>query len=146
MNIIDPKRPTGNGWMQYPLHPAFAARVAKMGGFPTETWAHEGAGLFVITSVEVANEPGEPELGPEYHISVSALGMNRRCSPEQASWVLAAFGLPDAREDNHVPSGKVRNFWRPVADRLSGYECPCVGDEPAIREDKGSFVWRGVTR
>jgi hypothetical protein len=33
-----------------------------------------------------------------------------------------------------------------VADRLSGYTCPCQNNEPAIREDKGDYVWRGVTR
>ena len=49
------------------------------------------------------------------------------------------------REDNHVPGGFVRNFWRPVADRFSGYECACVATEPAIVEDKGDFVWRGIT-
>jgi hypothetical protein len=92
----------------------------------------------------VANEPGQPELGPEYHLSVSLSGA--RCSAADALFVLAAFELTDAKEDNHVPSGRVRNFWRPVADKLSAYECPCVDDEPAIREDKGDFIWRGVTR
>jgi hypothetical protein len=142
--VISPKRPTEPGWEQQPLHPAFAARVAAMGGYPTESWMHYAAGMLAISSVEVANEPGQPELGPEYHLSISAMGM--RCTPEQATWTLEQFGLADAREDNHVPNGKVRNFWRPVADNLSGYECPCVDEEPAIREDKGSFVWRGVTR
>jgi hypothetical protein len=31
-----------------------------------------------------------------------------------------------------------------VADHLSGYECPCQETEPAIREDKGDFVWRAA--
>jgi hypothetical protein len=144
MNIIDPKRPTGPGWVRHPLMAAFAARVAQMGGYPTETWAHEQCDMWVVSSVEVATDPGQPELGPEYHLSVSAMG--ERCTPEQAAWVLQQFGLEDAREDNHTPGGKVRHFWRPVADKLSGYECPCVADEPAVREDKGSFVWRGVTK
>lgn len=144
MNIINPKRPSGPGWVRHPLTPAFAAQVAQMGGFPTETWAHEQVMLWCISSVEVAKEPGQPELGPEYHLSVSMMG--ERCSPAQAAWALAQFGLTDAREDNHVPHGKARNYWRPVADRLSGYECPCVAEEPAVREDNGSFVWRGVTK
>ncbi|AHC47973.1 hypothetical protein AX27061_3513 [Achromobacter xylosoxidans NBRC 15126 = ATCC 27061] len=59
--------------------------------------------------------------------------------------MLDEFDLIDANEDNHVPSGRVRNFWRPVADRWAGYECPCQENEPAMREDKGDFVWRGVT-
>lgn len=69
----------------------------------------------------------------------------RRCTSAEASFVLHHFGLEDAREDNHVPSGMVRNFWRPVNDNLSGYECPCVDEEPAMREDKGDFIWRGVS-
>jgi hypothetical protein len=60
--------------------------------------------------------------------------------------LLAGTKTQTRRVLNHVPSGRVRNFWRPVADHLSGYECPCVADEPAIREDKGDYVWRGITR
>jgi len=33
-----------------------------------------------------------------------------------------------------------------VADRFSGYERACVATEPAMVEDKGDFVWRGITR
>jgi hypothetical protein len=144
MNIINPKRPTGPGWVQESMPPGLAAQVAATGGFHTEIWWHGNAGISVISAVEVVKEPGKPELGPEYHISVSANG--QRCTPEQAHWTLQQFGLEDAKEDNHVPSGRVRNYWRPVADHLSGYECPCVADEPAVRDDKGSFVWRGVTK
>lgn len=68
-----------------------------------------------------------------------------RCTSADALWVLAEFDLLDAKEDNHVPGGKVRNWWRPVADHLSGYECPCTDEEPAVRENKGDYVWRGVT-
>ena len=67
-----------------------------------------------------------------------------RCDTAAAKWVKRQFNLEDATEDNHVPGGVVRNFWRPVADNLSGYQCPCVKTEPAIREDKGDFVWRGL--
>jgi len=114
-------------------------------GYPVEAWEHVQNGLFVLSAVEVATQPGKVDLGPEYHISISAMG-NRRCSSADALWVLAQFDLIDALEDNHVPGGFVRNFWRPVADRFSGYECACVATEPAIVEDKGDFVWRGITR
>ncbi|MFY9479148.1 MAG: hypothetical protein WAQ08_16000 [Aquabacterium sp.] len=114
-------------------------------GFPYEVWAHDDSGLGVISAVEVASEgAGLPVLGPAFHLSVSAFG--ERCSSADALWTLGQFGLTDALEDNHVPSGKVRHFWRYVADNLSGYECPCVDSEPAIREDKGDFVWRGAPR
>lgn len=140
-SIVKPKRPTGPGWTpeaRWVCHAA-ACRV----GYPVEAWTHN-SGLFVLSAVEVVDEPGKAPLGPEYHLSMSHFG--NRCSAADAMWVLGQFDLADAKEDNHVPSGKVRNFWRPVADRLSGYECPCVDDEPAVREDKGDFVWRGVTR
>lgn len=139
-SIIQPKTPTGDGWSRatwWVCPPELAVL-----GYPVQAWEH-ASGLFVLSAVEVAEEPGKPQLGPEYHLSVSLNG--GRCSSGDALWVLAAFGLLDAKEDNHVPSGRLRNFWRPVADNFSGYECPCVADEPAIREDKGDFVWRGTT-
>lgn len=140
-SVIKPKRPHGIGWSRYrewKMPPELAAL-----GFPTEAWTHTATGMFVLSAVEVTSEPGKPSLGPEYHLSISANG--QRCSSADAVWVLGQFDLVDALEDNHVPSGRVRNFWRPVADNLSGYECPCVDQEPAIREDKGDFVWRGIT-
>lgn len=45
-------------------------------------------------------------------------------------------------EDNHVPYGIARNFWRPLAENLVGIECKCKEEEPAIVEDKGDYVWR----
>jgi hypothetical protein len=106
-------------------------------------WAHDASKLGVISAVEVASEaPGLPALGPAYHLSVSRFG--QRCTSADALWVLAQFDLVDAKEDNHVPGGQVRNFWRYVADNLSGHECACVDVEPEIREDRGDYVWRGA--
>lgn len=139
-SVIKPKRPVASGWRQIVgvSLPMDSLDVAY------EVWAHDATGLGVISAVEVASEkPGMPALGPAYHLSVSAFG--NRCSSADALWVLAQFDLYDAQEDNHVPSGKVRHFWRYVADNLSGYKCSCVDDEPAILEDKGDFLWRGVS-
>lgn len=143
-SVIQPRRPTGPGWRQ--IHDrATNASMSRLGSAAFAVWAHDEHGLGVISAVEVAEEIGATEvLGPQYHLSVSAFG--QRCTSADALWVLAQFDLVDAKEDNHVPSGRVRNFWRPVADRLSGYECPCADSEPAIREDKGDFVWRAVPR
>lgn len=141
-SIIKPKWPDAPGWTianWWRCPPELAAL-----GYPIEAWEHAGNRLLVLSAVEVAHEPGQLELGPEYHLSMSHYGA--RCSTADALWVLAQFDLLDAKEDNHVPSGQVRNFWRPVADNLSGYECPCTDEEPAVREDKGDFVWRGITR
>ena len=97
--------------------------------------------LFAISAVETM---ADEDKGPEYHISISKplpSGV-KRCDSNEARWVLAQFGLEGAEEDNHVPYGKVRNFWRPVANGLVGLECECKAEEPAVVEDKGDFVWR----
>lgn len=96
----------------------------------------------VLSAVEVAVERDGSSNGPEFHLSVS-MGPGRRIDSKGAKWVKRQFGLEDATEDNHVQSGFVRNFWRPVADHLSGIECPCTETEPKMVEDKGDFVWRG---
>lgn len=140
--VISPKRPAAPGWVRASGWAPPRELVAL--GYPVEAWAHRANGLFVLSAVEKPDpQPGEMDVGPEYHLSISANG--QRCSSADAVWVLAQFDLLDAKEDNHVPSGRVRNFWRPVADRLSGYECPCQDVEPAIRESKGDYIWRGVT-
>jgi hypothetical protein len=53
--------------------------------------------------------------------------------------------MQDSDEDNHVPGGFVRNFWKPVAEKLIGHVCPCKDNEPEMAENKGDFVWRGIT-
>ncbi len=140
-SLIQPKRPSGPGWQK--VHNPNTAQLDSL-GYAHATWIHGQTGMFAISAVEVASDPGRPSLGAEYHLSVSHCG--QRCSSADALWVLAQFDLADAKEDNHVPGGRVRNFWRPVADHLSGYECPCTEEEPAVREDKGDYIWRGVTR
>jgi hypothetical protein len=140
-SIIKPKRPVMPGWHR---ERGWTAPIElRELGYPVEAWSHPANGLFVLSAVEKTSEPGKPDLGPEYHISISANG--QRCTSGDAVWALAQFDLIDAKEDNHVPSGRVRNFWRPVADHLSGYECPCVDEEPAVVEDKGDYIWRGVS-
>ena len=140
-SVIKPKRPVMQGWSREHEW-VMPSQLAEL-GYPVEAWSHAANGLFVLSAVEKTNEPGKPDLGPEYHISISANG--NRCTSADALWALAQFDLVEAKEDNHVPSGRVRNFWRPVADHLAGYECPCVGVEPNIVEDKGDYIWRGIT-
>ncbi|KVO05603.1 hypothetical protein WJ69_23165 [Burkholderia ubonensis] len=143
ISIIQPRRPRGSGWQEEP-----PPRAAVTLGFPGAAWFHSETSLYVISAVEVAAPEGGVDKGPEYHLSISRqpAGRPARCSTADALFVLAAFELLEAEEDNHVPHGVVRNFWRPVADKLVGLECACKADEPAIVEDKGEYVWRGVTR
>lgn len=142
ISFINPRKPTGPGWRRCPSPPAWVSL-----GFVAQAWLHPESSLYVISAVEVAKAEGGVDKGPEYHLSVSRTtpsGNPARCTSSDALWTLAQFDLIEAEEDNHVPNGVVRNFWRPVADKLVGLECACKADEPAIREDKGDFVWRGA--
>lgn len=138
LQIVRPLRPKASGWIRLSDPPAWVTL-----GYAAERWWHEVHNLSVISAVEVAKDDDGIDRGPEYHLSIS-LGGRARCTSAQARAVLRDFDLHGAEEDNHVPSGVVRNFWRPVADRLVGLECSCKADEPAIVEDRGDFVWRGT--
>lgn len=136
-SIVSVLRPKGPGWSELPCDKRLTV------GYPGRTFYHQKSCLAVISAVEVADD-GKIDKGPEYHISISkqtVLGPSR-CDSNEAKWVLREFSLDGAEEDNHVPNGVVRNFWRPVAHALVGMECECKAEEPAIVEDKGDFVWR----
>lgn len=137
--IVSVLRPKGGGWVEIPGANRFT------GGFPGRGYMHQARGLFVISAVEVAADKDGIDRGFEYHLSISrpiSPNVMARCSSDEARWVLDQFRLDGAEEDNHVPYGKVRNFWRAVASTLVGMECACKEEEPAIVEDKGDFVWR----
>lgn len=137
-SIISPVQPRSrSGWEQLPDPAAWVTL-----GFEGHAWHHRARGLTVISAVEVAKDADGIDRGPEYHVSISRDGA--RCSSADARQVLTDFGLDGAEEDNHVPGGKVRNFWRPVADWFVGLQCACKDSEPAVVEDKGDYVWRGV--
>ena len=128
--------PKGPGWREIPMDKRFTL------GYPSRAFIHT-SNLAVISSVEVASEPGM-DKGFEYHVSISkqSTSGSGRCTSNEACWVLKQFDLDGAEEDNHVPGGIVRNFWRPVANNLVGIECPCKEAEPEVKEDKGDFIWR----
>lgn len=138
-SIISVLRPRGDGWTAAP-----GAKQFTM-GMPSRAFWHGKSNLFVISAVETMSDE---DRGPEYHLSISkpvAPAIVMRCDTNEAKWVLDQFGLDGAEEDNHVPYGKVRNFWRPVAHRLVGLECECKAEEPTIVEDRGDFVWRPIS-
>lgn len=139
VSLIQVRRPRFADWRECPLD---ALRWRHTNG-PIRSFFHDKSSLAVLSAVEYVAD-GNAD-GPEFHISISrqhrTLG-TRRCSSTEARWVLKQFGLEEAVEDNHVPGGLVRNFWRPVADAMVGYECHCVAGEPAIVEDRGDYVWR----
>ena len=139
-SIIKPKEPIAGQWeiMDKP------AQWVSM-GYEANAFFHPATSIRVISALEVATDGDGKESGPEFHISISKEGM-RRVTTQEAMEVVRMFGMDGAIEDNHVPGGIVRNFWRPVAEPFVGKECECKDEEPAIVEDKGDYVWRGVTK
>lgn len=143
-SINKPLHPPGSGWVQCS---ALDARVTL--GFESENWYHWPSVLYACSAVELVAAEGGFDKGPEIHVCISVQPMNRapgRCTTPDALWVCAQFDLLDAEEDNHVPNGFVRNFWRPVVNRLFGLECAWKDDEPAVVDDKGDFIRRRITR
>lgn len=138
-SIIVPKKPNDQSWNYCgPADPEISM------GFECHVWSHVSRGFLVLSAVEVAKDPDDIDKGPEYHISMSKHG--GRCTRNEARYITKAFGMSDATEDNHVPGGIVRNYWMPVNENIVGHQCPCVDNEPAMVEDKGDYIWRGVTR
>lgn len=118
-------------------------RNTMKSAYPLTAWFHLRTELFVLSAVEVATDGDGTTNGPEYHLSVSKRkngGIPARCSADQAEWMLEQFGLDGWEEDNHVPDGVVRNFWRPVAEGLIGKECVCKETEHLVVE--GDFEYR----
>lgn len=136
-SIIQPLRPLYPGW-----HGPIAVDPRVTIGFAGQAFLALKHSIYVISAVEVAKDDDGIDRGPEYHLSMSrqVRGDVVRCSAAEAAWVLHQFGLEGAEEDNHVPFGRVRNFWRPVADALVGLECACKEAEQAVVE--GDYVWR----
>jgi hypothetical protein len=144
IDLIQLKRPIEAGWTRLPPVPAWVTL-----GFRGEAWYHVATGIGVISALEVAKDADGIERGPEYHISISKRIYNGtpgghpvRCTSQEAIEVLRQFDVDGAEEDNHVPNGIVRNFWRPVAERFVGMDCVCKAAEPAMVEDRGDYVWR----
>lgn len=145
-SIIQPLQPRDQGRTKWYRDFNIAAGLIKA-GYPIERWIHYGTDIQVLSAVEVAVDKDGSSNGPEYHISMSRAVYQPtfravRIDTNDAKWVLAEFGVDGAEEDNHVPNGVVRNFWRPVASGLVGKECRCKAEEVVIKEMKGDFVWR----
>lgn len=137
--IIRPLSPKFPGW-----NDGVDVSMRLRSPFTVIWYEHSKERLRVFSAVEVARDKDGIDRGPEYHISISKFdpltGRPGMCSADEAKWVLEQFGCDGAEEDNHVPGGVVRNFWRPVADSLVGLECACKDTENV--EIVGDFVRR----
>lgn len=133
-DIISPLAPVTDEttWLDYG-----DIRQTLQSAYPTHLWRCPRFLLTVISAVEVATDTDGVTRGPEYHLSVTRNDGSgpQRCSKEQAYWMLQQFGGLDGwEEDNHVPNGKARNFWRPVAENMVGHECGCKATESVVIE------------
>jgi hypothetical protein len=90
----------------------------------------------VTSALEDAEYPDGIGGGPQWHISISAMG--KRPKEHHVRRALRAFGMVSAEEDNHHP-GVARHFWMPV-DPAHRVECQCKTDEDVIVDPDG-YEW-----
>lgn len=138
-SVIQSLKPKGENWMELPVSmPTMAESITAT------SWINRQYGFFVISAVEKADQGDGIDRGPEYHLSFTRRTSRgpERVDTNEANWILKEFGLEGAEEDNHVPYGKARNFWRTVREDMVGLECACKDEEPKIRENKGDYIWR----
>lgn len=108
-----------------------------------DVWACPTRMLMVLSSVHYATFRGV--VRPQYQVSVSTLNVDlarprRRATDEECAYVLAAFGMVGAEEDNHE-AGVARHFWR-LCDVAPDAEMPCdckETDEIVVEPD--GHVW-----
>ncbi|HZF28716.1 MAG TPA: hypothetical protein VE907_06345 [Gammaproteobacteria bacterium] len=143
--IVKPFRPLTGGWE--PVEVAWPRDRRQR--YVIEKYYNRGQELQVITAIEMV-EPDDLVVRPrraEFHVSVSGLKWMApapyRVSDSRARWAMKQFGYAGYTEDNHVPGGIARNYWRPVDDHFQGEVCKCLEREPTMREMKGDYVWRG---
>lgn len=74
---------------------------------------------------------------PQYHVSFSDRGV--RIAQGWMEALLKQWQIEDFEEDNHVPNGQVRNYWKPFDPELK--ECQCKQTE-VPHEEEGGYVWR----
>lgn len=89
--------------------------------------------LNAISELCIADHPDGDGSGLHFHISFTAKGKHADTRPVLRA--LKAFGLSEAREDNHEP-GAARNFWLPV-DPAHRVDCECKTTEQQMVERNG---------
>ena len=125
------RTPRGNDWTSDRLVAAApSGRRLAIG----QRW--QSGPVVVISSLDMAKLPQSEEIGPQWHVSVSADG--KRPKPHHVRRALRAFDMADAEEDNHHP-GVARHFFMPV-DPAARVTCECKEDETTIVEPDG-YTW-----
>lgn len=137
--ILQPIRPTKGVWIQWEVSGALEQQC-----YAVERYYNQALEVQVITAIEALEQP-DRSTRFEYHISVTGCRAQThrvyRCSDQTAKCALEMFGFTNYAEDNHVPGGLARNYWRPVVETQDP-GCECFDTEPKIIEDKGDYIWR----
>jgi hypothetical protein len=119
------------GFSRHPVKQGILARQSR--------WqSHDG--LIVVSSLDHAYLPGSgdpPKVGPQWLVSVSVRGQQRRCTPEEAQRVADCFAMPAFDEDNHHP-GVARHLWCPIDARYQ-QACECKLNEVTVTD--GDYSW-----
>lgn len=92
--------------------------------------------ILVLSALEHAEYPDGNGSGPQWHISISAMG--KRPKDHHTRRALRAFGMVGTEEDNHHP-GVARHYWLPV-DPAHRVDCQCKTDEDVIVDPDG-YEW-----
>lgn len=90
-------------------------------------------GVIAISSIHLIDGK------PQYHVSFSHAGW--RIPFQWMEALLRQWRAESFEEDNHVPNGQVRNFWKPFDPEAK--ECRCKDEEPP-HEEVGGYVWREI--
>lgn len=130
---MEAKKPISGNWKEYN---SLVTELKKQHGCIDAVAYVNPLMIVVISSIEMVPD-NNGTLRPEYHISMSDNG--QRIAASIVPTILKQFGATEKwDEDNHVPNGKVRNFWCPMNEIPD--PCPCKDNEKPTIE--GDYVWR----
>lgn len=122
------KEPNDRAWIH-------CARVPVANGGLGTMW--QLGKIRVLSALEYAKLPGQEVVGPQWHISITALGL--RPKHHHVRKALRAFGMVGAELDNHHP-GNAQHYWMPV-DPAARVACECKEDEIVVKEKDG-YTWQ----
>ena len=97
ISVIQPKTPLSKNWQRRALPPEVIL------GYPYQAYCHKTRKLLVISAVEAVRENPGSEKTCYFHISISKKN-HKRCSPEEAWFVLEEFGIEDAEKTIICPA------------------------------------------
>lgn len=102
---------------------------------PVSYWKRSG--VTVVSSLEVAQLPGQPERsGPQWHVSISYRA--GRPSAEHVARAQRDFGVVGSELDNHEP-GIAQHYWL-VCEPTDRRDCDCKESEAVLVEADG-YTW-----